>query len=859
MVREDRARVALLVCEKMKEAKQSPSPREVGTGDSKDMEKEPEMVPENSVSLSEQGDNTYTSDDASDDQAQRAPRRAPAGIKPPAEPFSEPEVGENIWEGKISSLRKKQSERKRRKEAKEQVSGHESGKTLNEKAKRQLAFKGDDSVSNSADFVTKKTPEKGAEKVQHAEKVPRASPKLQALKKRSAARRTSVKNEVISRPSTAPAMDSNSNTMESSLRTQIDKLKNQLSEAEKEKEDASAEIRSLTQKHKEIEETTIKHYESIIENLETEVQSLGVKIQEAESLTLRQKILNAEGGSEEMKLTEAEFQALRKEIEEQEVLLKGYQSENESAILKLKQMKDEVREREEKMAEEHASYARDLIVLQEERRVDSQKTASWLREKLELQKQTNALKEELYQTETKNRTEIERLRREKQELEAKSAGVDLKQIEKEEELVKSVKAEMEKMKREHKAAQAELESKLLWYSENQEFVNQNTDLIKEQLDTISKLKQRLAKYEANKEDGSPESQMANRIKELEGEVAHLNQLLVKNNPNSLSALIQASKPSPEESVHAKELQSEIDAQKKKNAELMRKHESQLRALRQQHEKARIQERQGKQNGRVKELTKQLEDTRSHFGKKVKTLEKQLTEVRKEKVYYQDSLRETRRNSRLSESSQTAEREAVEALKGELDQAKIERDQLRMELKQTRESIPSQTDSVQRLEMQVQELTMKLGGLGQVQGNAPYGSHATVASASAYGQHPGSAYGLSASASKENYMDMGVLNRMRQLESEIAYLRGNNNPIKSNYSPEYIVLEEKLAQMDARQIAREEQWRAVMEETKNLASLQQNVMKQKWELAIRAKNAEIDRFRTELDAILFDVSNLQRKG
>ena len=108
------------------------------------------------------------------------------------------------------------------------------------------------------------------------------------------------------------------------------------------------------------------------------------------------------------------------------------------------------------------------------------------------------------------------------------------------------------------------------------------------------------------------------------------------------------------------------------------------------------------------------------------------------------------------------------------------------------------------------------------------------------------------------MDVNVMNRMRQLENEIAYLKGNKVK-SSSYSPEYIVLEEKLAQMDARQMAREEQWRAVMEETKHLASLQQNVLNQKWELAIRAKNAEIDRFRTELDAILFDVSNLQRKG
>lgn len=51
---------------------------------------------------------------------------------------------------------------------------------------------------------------------------------------------------------------------------------------------------------------------------------------------------------------------------------------------------------------------------------------------------------------------------------------------------------------------------------------------------------------------------------------------------------------------------------------------------------------------------------------------------------------------------------------------------------------------------------------------------------------------------------------------------------------------------------------MIEETKHLAHLQQNALKQKWELSMRAKNAEIDHFRKELDAILYDVSNLQRK-
>ena len=116
-------------------------------------------------------------------------------------------------------------------------------------------------------------------------------------------------------------------------------------------------------------------------------------------------------------------------------------------------------------------------------------------------------------------------------------------------------------------------------------MNQNSELIKEQAETIAALRKRLAKFEGEGSDKGPETRMATRIKELEDEVKHLNGLLVKNNPDSLSALIAATKPSAEEAAMVKELQTEVEMQKKKNAELMRKHESQLRSLRQQHEKA----------------------------------------------------------------------------------------------------------------------------------------------------------------------------------------------------------------------------------------------------------------------------------
>ena len=821
-----------------------------------------------------------------------AAKRAPEGVNPPEEPFPEPS-------GSTSSPASESDNKARDGEVAEmagEAAGEQQNKGGKAPIKRQLAFERKASESSESDEASSTvegpgsppssppSPPKASDAAPAAQAdkstAPRASPKLQVLKARAAARRVIAKSEVGSRPSTAPApvasvpaslpvvgrrrfssSASGGQLTESDLRTQVDELEEALRDLGRERDEAAQESKGLAKKHREIEEATIKHYESIIENLESEVRQLGVRVKEAESMTLRQKILGAEDGAE-VKLNEKEFAALRREIDEQETLLKGYQSENESAVLKLKQMKEEMREREEKMAEEQATYARDLIVLQEERRVDSQKTASWLREKLDLQRQTNALKEELLQSDAKHRKELERLKRENKELEARSAGVDLKQIEREEELLRSLKMEMEAMKREHQAARQELEGKLKWYSENQEFVDQNAELIKEQLDTIAELQKRLAKFEGDGSQDGPEARMAARIEELEQECKHLNSLLVKNNPDSLAALIQASKPTAEEQRQVKELSAEVEHQKKRNAELMRKHESQLRALRQQHERARAQDRQGekRESSRAKELAKQVEDVRSHYGKKVKLLEKQLQGARREKTHYQESLREERRQSRLSESSQTAVDEraeaVIQALRIELEQAKEEREHLSVELRRTQDQVPARDDAVRILQAQVRDLEEKLGGMGRQPGPAPQ-----ALAAPHYAHRPAFASEHNPSPQSQHLGD-----RVRQLEAELAYLRSapqvgqaKLQHRNSSYAPEYVVLEEKLAQMDARQMAREEQWRAVMEETKQLASLQQNVLNQKWELAIRAKNAEIDRFRSELDAILFDVSNLQRKG
>lgn len=485
------------------------------------------------------------------------------------------------------------------------------------------------------------------------------------------------------------------------------------------------------------------------------------------------------------------------------------------------------------------------------------------------QKENNGLREELYQIELRFKADMERLRREKHEMEARAAGVDLPAIERDDKEIKAMKVEMDAMRKEHGRIQQELEGKLRWYADNQELLSKNTAVIREQSDTIAALKQRLVSYEGHDQKGSPEHHMSKRIKELESEVKTLQDITAEKNPDSLSALIQASKPSLAESTRVKELEVQVAHLTTKNEEIMAKHEAHIISLRQKHERSRTLERDSRYNSKVKELSKQLEEVRTHYTKKIKTLEKAVTDAKKDRSAKPEPSRQRppkREASTRASGCQTEDTPSVSvsgssgggagaaATHAEAE-IREERDQLRRELKLARETRSMQSDNISRLTEQIQELTAKFNAMQPKPTQPPQIAGPSVVGGGG-GEAEGGYYGA-----KENAPGSQLVDRMRFLESEIVYLRGQSNYGRapaSSRSPEYLALEERVSQMDVRQAAREEQWRSVMEETKHLANLQQETLKRKWELAIKAKNAEIDHFRTELNAILFDVSNLQRK-
>lgn len=374
-------------------------------------------------------------------------------------------------------------------------------------------------------------------------------------------------------------------------------------------------------------------YEGRLRGKQKEIYELTIRVQELEGTSAKSKVL---AGGPAANLSEGELSDLRREIAEQEQLLKGYQTENESAIEQLKVMREEAAEKQDLMAQENGRLARELAVAAEEGRRATATKAAWLEEKLGLDQALRAAQEATHAVELRLKEEVDRHRREKQELHAKSAGVDLKKMEAENDVLAQVQQEMERLKEQHRVHCEDLERKLRWYAENQQIIADTETQLQAQAQNIQELEAALEKARessgavaGSKKGGKSssskqEAKLAARVKELEAELDGVREALGKRNPNSLAALIQASKPSVEESRIVQDLRAQIEDMQNKESDLILQHEKQLRSLRQEHEKMRLQ-RDGSEGRkrRIKELERQLDEVRTFYNKKVKGLQQKL--------------------------------------------------------------------------------------------------------------------------------------------------------------------------------------------------------------------------------------------
>ncbi|CAJ0956139.1 unnamed protein product, partial [Ranitomeya imitator] len=105
-------------------------------------------------------------------------------------------------------------------------------------------------------------------------------------------------------------------------------------------------------------------------------------------------------------------------------------------------------------------------------------------------------------------------------------------------------------------------------------------------------------------------------------------------------------------------------------------------------------------------------------------------------------------------------------------------------------------------------------------------------------------------------------REEALQKEMAKLLGELKMAKECHSPEmkhFLTLECKIKQMEIRHSQREQELQEIIDQTRHVAEATQVKEIEKWRRLVEQKNIELEKFRTELDAILDVLRMLQKQG
>ncbi|KAM4786122.1 centrosomal protein of 162 kDa isoform 2-T4 [Cyanocitta cristata] len=274
----------------------------------------------------------------------------------------------------------------------------------------------------------------------------------------------------------------------------------------------------LSQEEKEMEARVVE----LKTQHEKELSRLG-----QENYVLQSKLRNMEEMAKEKRWThhaatvpvsEEKLAQIQKEIEDQEVIIQGYQQENERLYKQMKELQIQNKKNEERMFKENQCLKSELINLREKiERTNNQSRIMQDSEPARNQSFTELISElrAAQKEEAKLLEEIRRLKQDKQALE-----VDLVQAKKERDLAKvqiasasSEKSyEFKVMEESYKQEITHLKKRLQWYAENQDLLDKDAARLKDAREEIDKLRL--------------------EIREMEG-------ILKRRYPNSLPALIYA--------------------------------------------------------------------------------------------------------------------------------------------------------------------------------------------------------------------------------------------------------------------------------------------------------------------------------
>ncbi|NWW71303.1 CE162 protein, partial [Climacteris rufus] len=309
----------------------------------------------------------------------------------------------------------------------------------------------------------------------------------------------------------------------------------------------------LSQKEKEMEAKEVElktQHEKELSCLGQENYVLQCKLRNMEEMTKDKRWTNH---AATVPVTEEKLAQIQKEIEDQEVIIQGYQQENERLYKQMKELQIQNKKNEERMFKENQCLMSELIDLREKiekaanqsRMVQDSETAR-NQSFTELISELRAAQKEA----AKLQEEIRRLKQDKQALE-----VDLVQAKKERDLAKvqiasasSEKSyEFKVMEESYKQEITHLKKRLQWYAENQDLLDKDAARLKDAREEIEKLRLEVEKLRAETGDQCVQQKKrlrdraadAKRIQDLERQIREMEGILKRRYPNSLPALIYA--------------------------------------------------------------------------------------------------------------------------------------------------------------------------------------------------------------------------------------------------------------------------------------------------------------------------------
>ncbi|XP_074752080.1 centrosomal protein of 162 kDa isoform X4 [Athene noctua] len=310
---------------------------------------------------------------------------------------------------------------------------------------------------------------------------------------------------------------------------------------------------TVSQKEKEIEtkigELKTQH-EKELSRLGQENYVLQSKLRSMEELTQEKRWTHH---TATIPVTEEKLAQIQKEIEDQEVIIQGYQQENEKLYKQMKELQIQNKKNEEQMFKENQCLMSELVVLRE--KIEKANTRSQIvqdSEPARNQSFTELISElrAAQKEEAKLQEEIRRLKQDKQALE-----VDLGQAKKERDLAKVQIAsssgektyEFKVMEESYKQEITHLKRRLQWYAENQDLLDKDAAHLKDAREEIEKLKLEVEKLrtEAGNQCVQQKKRLrdraadAKRIQDLERQIREMEGILKRRYPNSLPALIYA--------------------------------------------------------------------------------------------------------------------------------------------------------------------------------------------------------------------------------------------------------------------------------------------------------------------------------